>query len=184
MDPVTVNGYGVDTDPATGRPARPCLVTVNAARATFDELELDSRKLRAQDCLVALEAEISPNPYALEPVEPLVDVAVFKRYRLTEPEDLAVLDHRVDLMEMHPREFEKLVVAHAVLTRRRHRRRGRVGRPAPARRVPDPGQADAQPGVAHDGAGADGRPGGEPAGDPRLLRDDVVVQPADAPTCP
>jgi restriction system protein len=111
VDTVTINGYVADTDPATGRPVRPCVVTVNAARTTFDELRLDSSELRAPECLRKLEAVVSPNPFALEPVEPLVDVEVFKRYRLTAPEELVALDHRIDLMEMHPREFEKLVVA-------------------------------------------------------------------------
>jgi restriction system protein len=110
VDTVTVNGYVVDTDPSTGRPARPCVVTVNAARSTFDGLQLDSPKLQALRCLHRLEAEISPNPYALEPVTPLVDVDVFKRYRLAAPEELAALDHRTDLMRMSPRDFEILVV--------------------------------------------------------------------------
>ena len=111
VDTVTVNGHVVDVDPATGRRVRPCVVTVNAARSTFEELQLDSPKLPARRCLDELGAVVSPDPHALEPVEPLVDVEVFKRYRLTTAEDLAALDHRVDLMEMHPREFEKLVVA-------------------------------------------------------------------------
>jgi restriction system protein len=53
---------------------------------------------------------ISPNPYALQPVPPLVDVPVCRRYRLTTPEELAALDHRTDLLQMHPRDFETLVV--------------------------------------------------------------------------
>ncbi len=111
VDTVTVNGRVSDTDPATGRPAHRCLVTVSAARSTFEALKLEHPKLRVLDCLHDLGAVVSPNPYALQPVEPLVDVDVFKRYQLTAGDDLTGLDHRTDLMRMHPRDLENLVVS-------------------------------------------------------------------------
>ncbi len=111
VDMVTVNGRVSDTDPATGRPVHRCLATVSAARSTFEALELEHPKLRVLDCLHDLEAVISPNPYALQPVEPLVDVDVLKRYQLTAADDRTGSDHRPDLMRMHPREFENLVVS-------------------------------------------------------------------------
>jgi restriction system protein len=70
VDTVTVNGKVYDTDPATGRPAHPCVISVSAARSTFDELQLDDLKLKAHKCLQRLEAVLSLNPFALEPVEP------------------------------------------------------------------------------------------------------------------
>jgi restriction system protein len=109
---VTVNGHVAATDPATGRSAHPCLVTVTAARSTFDELRLDSPELDARRCMRFLGAEISPHPFELEEVRPFVDIDLVLRYRLvTAPDALARLDHRTDLMAMHPHEFEKLVAA-------------------------------------------------------------------------
>jgi restriction system protein len=112
VDAVTVNGHITATDPATGRPAHPCLVTVTAARSTFAELHLDNAELDARRCVAFLGAEISPHPYRLEPVQPFVDVDLLIRYRLvTAPHALAQIDHRTDLMDMDPHEFEKLVAA-------------------------------------------------------------------------
>jgi restriction system protein len=112
VDAVTVNGHITATDPATGRPAHPCLVTVTAARSTFAELHLDNPELDARRCVAFLGAEISPHPYQLEPVQPFVDVDLLIRYRLvTAPHALAQIDHRTDLMDMDPHEFEKLVAA-------------------------------------------------------------------------
>jgi restriction system protein len=69
--------------------------------------ELDARR-----CVAFLGAEISPHPYQLEPVQPFVDVDLLIRYRLvTAPHALAQIDHRTDLMDMDPHEFEKLVAA-------------------------------------------------------------------------
>ena len=90
VDAVTVNGHITATDPATGRPAHPCLVTVTAARSTFAELHLDNPELDARRCVAFLGAEISPHPYRLEPVQPFVDVDLLIRYRLvTAPQALA-----------------------------------------------------------------------------------------------
>ena len=112
VDTVTVNGYITATDPATGGPAHPCLVTVTAARSTFAELHLDNPELDARKCVAFLGAEISPHPYELEAVQPFVDLDLLIRYRLvTAPQALARLDHRSDLMEMDPYDFEKLVAA-------------------------------------------------------------------------
>jgi restriction system protein len=112
VDAVTVNGHITATDPATGRPAHPCLVTVTAARSTFAELHLDNPELDARRCVAFLGAEISPHPYQLAPVQPFVDVDLLIRYRLvTAPHALAQIDHRTDLMDMDPHEFEKLVAA-------------------------------------------------------------------------
>lgn len=112
VDVVTVNAHIHTTDPATGNPAHPCLVTASAPRETVDGLRLDNPQLDAVECLHRLGAEISPNPYAAAAVTPFLDLDVLERYRLvTRPEDLAALDHRADLLQMDPYAFEGLVVA-------------------------------------------------------------------------
>jgi aminoglycoside/choline kinase family phosphotransferase len=80
---------------------------VTTARSTFAELHLDNPALDARKCVAFLGAEISPHPHELESVQPFVDVDLLIRYRLvTAPQALAQLDHRTDLMEMPPHEFE------------------------------------------------------------------------------
>jgi len=56
-----------------------------------------------------LGAEISPHPHTLEHIEPIVNFELAK-YRIAYgPEALAKLDHRIDLLQMNPYEFERLV---------------------------------------------------------------------------
>ncbi|WP_344253256.1 restriction endonuclease [Pseudonocardia hydrocarbonoxydans] len=110
VDAVSVNGHVRTTNPATGLPDHPCLITVTADRATFEEgLDLLHPKLKPKDCLRKLGAEMSPHPHDLEHIAPIVDFEMAK-YRIAHgPEALAQLDHRMDLLAMNPYEFERLV---------------------------------------------------------------------------
>lgn len=109
VDAVSVNGHVRTTDPATGRPDHPCLITVSADRATFTSLELQHPKLDPKACLRKLGAEMSPHPHNLVHIAPIVDFDMAK-YRIAHgPEALAKLDHRMDLLAMNPYEFERLV---------------------------------------------------------------------------
>ena len=109
LDTITINGHVPTIDPATGRPALPCLITVTTGRAAFAGLELTHAKLDPARCLRALGAELSPHPYQLQHIEPFIDLDL-SRYRLAGgPEALAGLDHRKDLLTMDPFEFERLV---------------------------------------------------------------------------
>jgi len=59
-------------------------------------------------CLRHLNALVSPHPYDLEPVTPIVDFeALLKQYKFVEGIDaLATLDSRQDLLALTPIEFE------------------------------------------------------------------------------
>lgn len=67
---VAFNGHVSAKDRATGRPVRPCLVSVVAQREAFDELVLDEPELDPQSCLKYLGAVVSRHPHDLEPVPP------------------------------------------------------------------------------------------------------------------
>lgn len=109
VDVVSVNGHVRTTDPATGRPDHPCLITVSTDRSTFAALDLHHPKLNSVACLRRLGAEMSPNPHDLEHIPPMVDFEMAK-YRIAYgPEALAKVDHRMDLLKMNPYEFERLV---------------------------------------------------------------------------
>jgi restriction system protein len=95
------------TDRATGQPIRPCLISLSATREKFGELVLADVDPAA--CLRHLNALVSPHPFDLEPVRPVVEFDLSK-YRLVEGMDaIAGLDSRRDLLQMSPTEFEHLV---------------------------------------------------------------------------
>ncbi|MEV0403017.1 restriction endonuclease [Actinoallomurus sp. NPDC050550] len=103
------NGHVSTTDPATGQPVRPCLISVSAEKDLFSTFRLADVEPVA--CLKKLNALVSPHPYDLEPVRPVVDFeALLSQYKFVEGMDaVAGLDARSDLLDMTPTEFEHLV---------------------------------------------------------------------------
>ncbi|MEI5528080.1 restriction endonuclease [Streptomyces brasiliscabiei] len=75
---VALNGHVATIDRATGRNVHPCLITLQADRTEFSQLVLTQVDPRA--CLKRLRSIISPDPYELEPVRPLVtfDLSKFR----------------------------------------------------------------------------------------------------------
>lgn len=67
---VVFNGYVNDTDPATGREVRRCLVALATSRERF--LQVDLGRVDPAACLTHLEARVSKDPSKLQPVEPIV----------------------------------------------------------------------------------------------------------------
>ena len=109
IDVISINGHVNTIDPAKGRPAHPCLITVTTDRAEFAELDLLHPRLDPKACLRELRAVMSPHPFTLEHVKPMVDFEMSKYRIASGPEALAKLDHRMDLLKMDPYEFERLV---------------------------------------------------------------------------
>lgn len=104
---IALNGHVATIDRATGRDVHPCLITLQADRDEFSQLVLTQVEPRA--CLKHLRSLISPNPYELEPVRPLVTFDLSK-FRLMDSMDVvAGLDSRPVLMDLTPTEFEHLV---------------------------------------------------------------------------
>lgn len=106
---ISINGYVRTKDRATGQPVRPCLISVGAERQEIDAIHLDEPELDPEACLRHLNALVSPHPYDLEPVRPLV-VFDLSRYKFVEEMNVvAGLDSRPDLLDLKPVEFEHLV---------------------------------------------------------------------------
>jgi restriction system protein len=104
---VAFNGHVWATNPATGKREYPCLISLSVERAAFEQLVL--RDVRPDVCLRYLRALVSPHPYDLEPIKPIVDFDLSK-YRFVEGLDaVSTLDSRPDLMDMSSDEFEHLV---------------------------------------------------------------------------
>jgi restriction system protein len=95
------------TNRATGQAEELHLISAPASRADFSGLVLD--QLDPAACLKHLKAILSPHPYDLEPVEPVIEFQQAK-YRFTDPVDaLAGIDSRPDLLKMDWYKFENLI---------------------------------------------------------------------------
>ncbi|UUU30895.1 restriction endonuclease [Streptomyces sp. CA-210063] len=104
---IALNGHVATIDRATGRDVHPCLITLQTDRDEFSQLVLTQVDPRA--CLKRLRSLISPNPYELEPVRPLVTFDLSK-FRIMDSLDVvAGLDSRPVLIDLTPTEFEHLI---------------------------------------------------------------------------
>jgi len=107
VDAVTFYGYVSAIDPGTGQPSRPLLLNVTALRAKFETFVL-----AALDPIACLKGEltalVSPHPYDLEPVRPMVNFdSLLAQFKFVAGADvIAGLDSRQDLLAISPFEFE------------------------------------------------------------------------------
>jgi restriction system protein len=107
VDSVVFNGIVPATNRATGQPEELHLISAPASRDTFARLLLD--QLDPASCLKHLKAIVSPHPYDLEAVEPVIQFQQAK-YRFADPVDaLAGIDSRPDLLKMDWYKFENLI---------------------------------------------------------------------------
>jgi restriction system protein len=107
VDAVTFYGYVSSTNPGTGQPSRPLLLNVTAQRTKFETFVL-----AALDPVACLKGElialVSPHPYDLEPVTPLVNFdSLLAHFKFVAGADVIVgLDSRPDLLALSPSDFE------------------------------------------------------------------------------
>ena len=107
---IVFNGYVSAKDRATGKPVRPLLISTHATRDEFAEIVLDEPELDPEACLRAyLNAVISPHPYDLEAVRPVLQFDLSKYKFVEEMDVVAGLDSRMDLLALKPVEFEHLI---------------------------------------------------------------------------
>jgi len=107
VDTVVFNGMVPATNRATGQAEELHLISAPASRTDFAKLVLD--QLDPAACLKHLKAILSPHPYDLEPVEPVIEFQQAK-YRFADPVDaLAGIDSRPDLLKMDWYKFENLI---------------------------------------------------------------------------
>ena len=107
VDTVVFNGIVSATNRATGQAEELHLISAPASRTDFAQLVLD--QLEPAACLKYLKAILSPHPYDLEPVEPVIEFQQAK-YRFADPVDaLAGIDSRPDLLKMDWYKFENLI---------------------------------------------------------------------------
>jgi len=107
VDTLVLNGFVSTTDPGTGKPIRPCLVTVRATRDRFMDLNLAAVEPIA--ALQNLSASVSKSPAELAPVRPLLEFDMVDPRFIQEADVLSTLDQRPNLMDLSPGEFETLI---------------------------------------------------------------------------
>jgi restriction system protein len=107
VDAVVFNGITPGINRATGQDEELHLVSAPASREVFADLVLD--RLDPESCLKHLKAIVSPHPYDLEAIEPVIKFEQAK-YRFAEPVDaLEGIDSRPDLLKMDWWKFENLI---------------------------------------------------------------------------
>ena len=104
---VTLNGMVSGIDPAIGRTARPCVITVRTNREDFDHRDLEHVDPAA--CLKSLHASVSKAPDELAPVRPVLEFTMVDERFVEAGDVLSGLDPRINLLEISPAEFETLI---------------------------------------------------------------------------
>lgn len=107
LETIVLNCYVDTINPATGRPTRPHLVTVRAAKETFEGIDL--AKVEPLACLRGLNAGVSRSPHELLPVRPILEFDMVDPRFIQESDVIGALDNRPNLMELTPKEFESLI---------------------------------------------------------------------------
>jgi restriction system protein len=107
LDGLVVNGVVDTIDRSTGKPARPCLVTVRITRDSFAALDL--RQVDAERCLKGLNALVSRSPEELVPVRPVLEFNMVDPRFVEEADVLSTLDSRTNLLELSFTDFEQLI---------------------------------------------------------------------------
>ena len=107
VETLVLNGYVSTVDPGTGKPIRPCLVTVRTARDRF--LDMNLAAVDPVAALQNLSASFSKSPAELAPVRPLLEFNMVDPRFIQESDVLSTLDQRPNLMDLSPGEFESLI---------------------------------------------------------------------------
>ncbi|SEG41508.1 restriction system protein [Methylobacterium sp. 190mf] len=94
-------------DRATGKPVRPCLVSVRVSKDQFEDLNL--ALVDPAVCLRQLRAHVSGHPSELVAVKPIIDINTVDPRFIEEADILSTLDGRPNLLELTPGEFEALI---------------------------------------------------------------------------
>jgi len=90
IDVAVFNGVVDTRDPRSGRPIRPCLITVRVTRDVFEELDLNHVDPAA--CLKYLSAGVSTSPTELVPVRPVLEFSMVDPRFVAETDAVSSLD--------------------------------------------------------------------------------------------
>jgi len=101
------SGYIRTVDPATGRDIQPHLISLRVTKQRFQEIDL--QRVDKLVCLRNLGAQVSPRPYEVQPIKPVIDFDMVDKRFVEQHDILTNLESRPNLMDLTPTEFEELV---------------------------------------------------------------------------
>jgi restriction system protein len=107
VESIVFNGHVDTIDPRTGQPTHPCLITLRTTRDLFESLDL--ARVEPGACLHGLNASVSRNAAELAPVRPVLEFSMVDPRFVEKTDVLSSIDHRPNLMELTPGEFENLI---------------------------------------------------------------------------
>jgi restriction system protein len=107
IDVIVFNGFVNDTDPATGKDIRPCLISIRTTKGNFQEINL--ARVDKKACLRNLGAQVSSRPDELMAVKPIIEFDMVDKRFVEESDILTGLESRPNLMDLTPFEFENLI---------------------------------------------------------------------------
>lgn len=107
VETLVFNGYVDSIDKGTGKPIRPCIITVRTTREVFQEIDL--AHVDPLSCLRSLNASVSKSAAELGPVRPVLELNMTDPRFIQEGDVLSTLDQRPNLMDLTPGEFESLI---------------------------------------------------------------------------
>jgi restriction system protein len=108
VDTVVFNGLLHTTDPATGRPIKPCLLTLRATKEQFDAVVLE--QVDPVACVRRhFAADVSAHPDELLPVAPVMNFAMADPRIVDAMDVISNMDNRPNLLELSAKEFEHFI---------------------------------------------------------------------------
>ncbi|CAG9265929.1 Restriction system protein [Burkholderia diffusa] len=107
VETLVFNGYVDSIDRGTGKPIRPCIITVRTTREVFQDIDL--AHVDPLTCLKSLNASVSKSAAELAPVRPVLELNMTDPRFIDEGDVLSTLDQRPNLMDLTPGEFESLI---------------------------------------------------------------------------
>ena len=107
VDCLTLNGMLDTIDSSTGQQVRVCLISARVTEDTFRTLNLG--QVQPEHCLRSLKAFVSRSPTELVAVKPIVELDMVDPRFVDTMDVMSGLDHRPNLMDLTPNEFEGLV---------------------------------------------------------------------------
>ena len=107
LDTITFNGYVTRPNPATGHEETNCILSVQANRAEFSEINLGN--VEAKACFRMLKGVGSANLATLTPVKPLLELDRSDKRFTDHYEVASELDDSTNLAAMNWEDFEHLV---------------------------------------------------------------------------
>jgi restriction system protein len=107
VDIASLNVFVSSIDRSIGRKVRPCIISIRVSKEEFNEINLAN--VDPKLCLKRLRAVVSQSPSELVAVKPVFNISKVDERFIADVNVIGEIDHRRNLMELTPSEFEALI---------------------------------------------------------------------------